>query len=106
VCCVAVWVRGCIGWGVFVLGSSGLLTCVRCGVLVFWGMIAGCSTSDMGRDTCSILVCYPLCCGLYSRMESLSPHCHRVFQLWVSLFCFLVRFKEFAVCSTWLFYTV
>jgi hypothetical protein len=27
VCCVAVRVRGYIGWDVFVLGSSGLLVC-------------------------------------------------------------------------------
>jgi hypothetical protein len=53
--------RGCIGWDVFVLGSSGLLVC---GVVsfVFGGIIAECSTSDMGRDTCGFLVYYPLCC--------------------------------------------
>jgi hypothetical protein len=63
VCCVVVCVRGCIGWDVFVLGSSGLLTCVRCGALCLRSIIAECSTSDMGRDKCGFLVYCPLCCG-------------------------------------------
>jgi hypothetical protein len=60
--------------------SSGLVfICVRCGVLVFWGMIAGCSTSDVGRDACSFLVYCSLCCGLCPRVETLSLHCYCVF---------------------------
>jgi hypothetical protein len=45
VACMCVGVLGgmCLCWVVV-----ELLTCVWCGVLVVWGVIAGCSTSDVG----------------------------------------------------------
>jgi hypothetical protein len=63
--CVA-WLNGCVG----VLGGMYLCWVVVdyllvCSVVsfVFGGIIAECSTSDMGRDMCGFLVYYPPCCG-------------------------------------------
>jgi hypothetical protein len=83
-------------------GSAGLVfSLFVCGVVsfVFWGIIAGCSTADMGRDTCSFLVYYPLCYRLCPRTDALSPHCH-CFSTVGFLILFIVRFKssfQFAV---------
>jgi hypothetical protein len=74
--CVAYVCVGVLGGVYLCWVVVELLTCVWCGVLVVWGMIAGCSTSDVGRDACSFLVYYSLSSGLCPRVESLSFHSH------------------------------
>jgi hypothetical protein len=119
-----------VGCVVFVgtSGSAGLVfSLFVCGVVsfVFWGIIAGCSTADMGliRADSWCIIHYVAGYILYGcTVTSLSlciihyvaryvPYGCTVtslslFQQWVPLFCFLVRFEEFSVCSTWLFGTV
>jgi hypothetical protein len=110
VLCVA-WLYGCVG----VLGGMCLCWVVVdyllvCGVVsfVFGGIMAECSTSDIGRDTCGSLVYYPLCCGCVLSSYWCTSHLTvTVFSTVGVLVLFFVhnlaQFQESAVCSRWLF---